>query len=105
MSAANYAAGVKKVRKLRVAHNLVVETAREIAQAYYEEAARDNGFYRDFPDAAEFVDRSWNAFSNAARESLVSMLAMDDYSEHTKATIYDALLKDGAFNHRGQTVQ
>ena len=100
MTEANYAAGVCKVKKLRVAHNLVAQTAQEMARAYYEEAARDNGFFRDFPDVEGFVGRAWNAFANDARETLAAMLGMDDVAEPVKAKIYDALLKDGAFNPR-----
>lgn len=84
-------------KRLRVAHFKVREVAFEMAREWYEEAARDNGFFARWPSREGFVQANWNSFSQDARQALVAILA-GDYPESMKEPIYQALLLDGAFN-------
>lgn len=77
----------------KFAHELVAETAKEFAAAWYEEAAHDNTFYAYYPSQKGFIKREWFRFVEAARKHLALMLGMSATPEHQKEQIFDALVK------------
>lgn len=75
-------------------HIYIKKTAMEMCAAVYEEAAKDNKFHKDHPDVRAFQVKYWSMYINAARETLVSMLANPAISEHMKEEICDIIIKD-----------
>lgn len=75
------------------AHPLIAETAQNMAEALYEELARNNAWYVRNPDRRAFVVRLWPTLLAEARATLAQMLA-GTYDEQLKAQIYDALSLD-----------
>lgn len=76
------------------AHELIAKTAEEMAQAIYEELAKDNQFYKLYPDRKVFVSRAMPHMLTEARKALTQLLTKVDYPEHLKEQIADALAKD-----------
>jgi hypothetical protein len=77
----------------KMAHELVAETAKEMAGAWYEEAAHDDEFYAFYPSQNKFIKREWHRFIEQARQTLASMLGRVGVDEWQKEQIFDALLK------------
>lgn len=77
----------------KMTHELIAATAKEMAGAWYEEAAHDNEFYKFYPGQVGFIKREWGRFVEAARISLVKMLGMPATPEWQKEQIHDALIK------------
>lgn len=78
----------------RYVHKRIKKIAVEMAHAYYEDAARNNTFYKFYPDAAFFVKREWKRFVLHARNSLVDCLKSNQLNETQKEEIMDVLLLD-----------
>lgn len=79
----------------RQVHTLIAETAKEIAGAWYEQAAsKDANFYRRFPNQRRFVASKWGSFVGEARQSLTAILGQKEYPENLKREIYEALIND-----------
>lgn len=74
-------------------HELIAETAREMAGCWYEEAAHDNEFYEFYPKQKFFINREWKRFVEAARMTMVNMLGLSTTPEWQKEQISDALIK------------
>ena len=74
-------------------HKEVRKIARGIAAAAYEDLARDDVFYKAYPDQKKFVERHWKNFIGAARKSLVQMLG-ENYPEHIKEHVFDVYVQD-----------
>jgi len=87
----------------KYSHKLVSKTAQQIAAEFYQEAARDNAFYKMWPNERQFVNKRWGNFIRPAREALTRMLTMSQYSEDIKVEIYQALLLDRALPPKGDT--
>lgn len=79
---------------IQTCHVYVKKLAREMAGAAYEEAARDDAFYKAYPDQKEFIRKYWGVYVGEARNMLVTMLGMPSVSEHMKAEIFDIVVKD-----------
>jgi len=78
----------------KLAHKLIAETAKEMAGAFYEEAAGESDdFYRYYPKQREFINREWKRFIEAARIQLSKMLGMPHVPEQQKEIIFEALIK------------
>ena len=77
----------------KFAHKLLAETAKELAGAFYEEAAHDDTFYSYYPDQKKFIKREWHRFVETARLQLSKMLGMPHVSEAEKEQIFAALVK------------
>jgi hypothetical protein len=77
----------------RFAHELIANTAKDMAACFYEEAAHDNDFYRFYPNQKMFIAREWKRFVEHARKQLAEMLGRSDIPEHQKEFIHDALIK------------
>lgn len=78
------------------AHPLVASTAVEMANSLYEDWAKDNAFFKRFPEGKgrrKFVKCVAPQLMNAARGALAQMLR-GDYPESTKVQIYEALTAD-----------
>lgn len=79
-------------------HILFKRTAEEICAAAYEELAKDNGFYKCWPNQKAFVVLHWGQFLSLARQHLVECLSSPRLPEAAKEEIFDALLKERAIN-------
>ncbi len=79
----------------RHCHKMVREVAQGICAAFYEQAAHDNVFRRQFPSQRSYVYDKWGAFVDAARAQMAKMLA-GNYPETMKNVIYEALQYDAA---------
>ena len=77
----------------KFAHELVAETAKEMAACWYEEAAHDNEFYHFYPKQKIFINREWKRFIEAAKATLAQMLGNPATPEYQKEQIADALIK------------
>mgnify|MGYP001556543085 CR=1 FL=1 len=87
------------------AHKLVVETARKMAEAIYEELAKDNNWPKVKPELRaglghkiareKFIQRNLAKFLGEARSTLTEMLN-GHYPESLKEEILDALIKDAS---------
>lgn len=83
-----------------VAHKLIAATAREMAEALFEEWARENSFHAAFRTKkarALFVSRVAPKLFEDARRALTSMLGDPNIPESTKEQIYEAILLDATF--------
>lgn len=68
----------RPTRAKGVVHELVAQTAKEMAAAVYEGmATAHNDFYVTWPSLEAFVRRRWTTFIQPAREQLAEMLAPD----------------------------
>lgn len=79
-------------------HKLLADTAKGMAGAHYGDLARNNRFYKAWPEEAAFVRRNWTLYLDVARQTLVGMLGDPKRSDHEKELIADAILRDGAIN-------
>lgn len=83
----------QKPEKQKFAHELIAETAKEMAACWYEEAAHDNEFFAFYPVQAKFVKREWPRFIEHARKQLAGMLGSPMVPEDQKEQIFEALIK------------
>ena len=89
--------GIKKRTK---GHKLVVETAREMALAVYEECALvNNEWYKVWPSSKRYVEKSLPLFIPKARATLVDLMNRTK-DESLKEKIYEALCLDNEFIDR-----
>lgn len=79
--------------KQKFAHEMLAETAKEMAACFYEELAHDNEFYAFYPKQKEFIKREWKKFITPAKATLAQMLANPMTPEWQKEQIFDALVK------------
>lgn len=78
----------------KLAHELVAETAKGVAGAFYEIAASESDdFYRMYPKEKDFIRKEWSRFIDIAKKQLSAMLGMAHVDENQKAQIFDALIK------------
>ena len=75
-------------------HILIARTAKEMAQAAYENLVQDNTFYQRYKDRRSSVRSMWPTLVPQARSMLTDMLARPDVSKHMKVEIYEALCLD-----------
>lgn len=79
---------------MKVVHQLIAKTAKEIANEAYEMMAHDNAFHAEWPVRSVFVTRNWPMFVEGARTALLQIL-QSDAPEQMKEPIYEAFLIDG----------
>lgn len=79
-------------------HKMIADTAKGCAEVQWEQLAKQNKFYKAWPDKARFVRANWPKYIAVARATLTGMLGNPKYDEAMKAEIHDALLRDGAVN-------
>jgi hypothetical protein len=78
----------------KLAHELIAETAREMAGAFYEIAASESDdFFKFYPEQKIFISREWGRFVEPARIQLSAMLGMTSMPEDQKEQIFNALIK------------
>jgi hypothetical protein len=77
----------------KLAHEMLAQTAKEMAGCWYEEAAHDNEFYAFYPKQKMFINREWHRFIDAAKYTLALMLGNPLTPEWQKERIMDALIK------------
>lgn len=80
-------------KKPKFTHELIAQTAKELAACWYEEAAHDNEFYAFYPKQKMFMNREWKRFVEPARKTLATMLGDPMLPEWQKEQIMDALVK------------
>jgi hypothetical protein len=81
-----------------VVHKMIADTAKGCAREAWDGLAKQNAFYRRFPNADAFVLACWPQYLPVARNILVGMLGSPKYPDTMKAEIHEVLLKDGAVN-------
>lgn len=86
-------------------HNYVAKVAQGMAAEVYEQMARDNKFYKVWPNQKYFINKNWPNFIKEARGILASMLTMPTYSEEQKDEIMQALFLDRALPAGDTSVQ
>lgn len=74
-------------------HKEVRRIAKDLAGAAYEDFAKNDEFYKNFPNQNLFIARHWKNFVGIARETLVYMLGQN-YPEAMKEDIFDIYTKD-----------
>lgn len=74
-------------------HKEIRKIAREMAGAAYEELAKDDVFYKNYPNQNVFIGRHWKNFVGDARKTLALMLGQN-YDAAMKKDIFDILIKD-----------
>lgn len=77
----------------KLAHELIAQTAKDMAGAWYEDAAHDNEFYAFYPKQKMFINREWHRFIDVAKATLAIMLGNSMTPEWQKERIFDALVK------------
>ncbi len=80
--------------KKSMVHWRIAEIARAMAHSYYDRFASNNEFYKMFPVEEQYVMLEWPKFIPAARDTLVDMLSMDQFTMEQKEDIMEALLLD-----------
>lgn len=90
------------IRAKGVVHELLAETAKEIAAADWEgRCSVSNNFYKTWPNVNAWVRKRWTSYIRDARETLAELLDPSRSSMTTEAMrvqIYDALLLNAAVN-------
>lgn len=86
------------------AHKSIAHLAVEMAQAVYEECARDNGWYAVNRNRRAWVRRNVGQFIPEARAILTEMLTSERVSDKEKEEIFDALLQDNSIPRNGSPV-
>lgn len=88
----------------RACHKLIADTAKGIAEAAYEELAKDDLFFKTWPNRKVFVTKWWPTYIPAARATLATMLTKPEhFSLHSQ--IEDALIKDWTLIPQNKRVQ
>lgn len=90
------------VKAKGVVHELLAETAKEIAAADWEgRASVSNNFYKSWPSVQVWVRTRWTSYIRDARETLAELLDPSKHymtNESMRLQIYDALLLNAAVN-------
>lgn len=96
---------------MKICHQLIAKTAKEITFAAYEILAHDDAFYRAWPNQRRFVARQWKNFIGHARASLMVMLQPIPGTENDpdgpkylahetmREAIMEAFVLEGAYKH------
>lgn len=79
-------------------HKLIGDTAKGMALEHWEQLAKNNNFYKLWPDPLEFQRQKWPLYLDVARQTLIGMLGSPTISDEQKECIADAVLRDGAVN-------
>lgn len=74
-------------------HKEVRKISKGIAGAAYEQLAKDDVFFKAYPNEDEFIRKYWVAFIPQARQALLQMLG-GEYPEAMKEEIFDIYQKD-----------
>lgn len=88
----------KPMKAKGMVHKMIADTAKGCAGVQWEQLAKQNKFYKAWPDRSVFVRQNWPKYLATARAILTAMLGNPKYSDEMKAEIHDALLRDGAVN-------
>lgn len=81
-------------------HWRIAKVAKEIAACEYEEMARDNVFFAQWPKRRAFIQANWGLYIDPARQALTGLLNQPGFPDAMKEEIYEALMLDGVFNPR-----
>lgn len=81
-------------------HWRIAKVAKEIAACEYEQMAKDNAFFAQWPKRRAFIQINWGLYIDPAREALTGLLHQPDFPAAAKEEIYEALMLDGTFNPR-----
>lgn len=79
---------------MALCHKEVRRIAKELAGAAYEDFAKNDAFYKMWPNQNLFIAKRWKSFVGIARNTLVYMLGQPHYSDAVKADLYDVIVKD-----------
>jgi hypothetical protein len=78
---------------MALCHKAVREIAKEMAGASYEELAKEDAFYKRFPNQNLFIAKHWKNYLPFARHSLLQILG-GDYPDAVKQDTFEIYLKD-----------
>lgn len=86
----------KRWNQKSFAHKMVADLQVEMAQALYEELAKSNNFYQDWPASKrnQWVKQCAPTLRQHARATLAEMLNQRGITDQEKEEIYEALLLD-----------
>src|ERR1700681_579934 len=76
------------------AHRMVAHIAEEMAQALYEELAKNDAWYAQHQDRADAIKGMAPSLRQEARKVLAEMLGDEKTSQYDKERIYEALVND-----------
>ena len=79
----------------RHCHKMIRDTATWLAAEFYEKAAKDNLFRKQFPSQEAYMADKWGAFVDEAKATLAQMLARP-YPDDFKQRVYEALQYNAA---------
>lgn len=85
-------------------HKLIGDTAKGMALEHWEQLAKNNRFFKVWPDPLEFQRQKWPLYIDVARQTLVGMLGDPKLSDEKKEFIADAILRDGAVNPKAMAI-
>lgn len=74
-------------------HKEIRRIAKGIAGAAYEQMAREDTFFKAYPDENAFIERHWKNFIPDARKSLVALMS-GDYPEKIKEDAFNIFVQD-----------
>lgn len=86
------------VKAKGMVHEQIAHTAKALTREHYDQLARNNRFFKKYPDVEDFAFRKWPLYIDMARQMLTAMLGSPKYDTAFKDGIFDALTKDGAIN-------
>ena len=88
---------------MKYCHKLLENIAKEICGAAYEDMAKDDIFFKHWPNQKMFIKKQWGNFVKPARESLAQLLGRPDWPEEQKELMMEALFYDRALPPNGDT--
>ena len=97
----SFSSTIRTPKQRAYATPMVTSTAQEMCAAIYEELAKDNKFYAQWPSQDVFVSKFSHQYLEEARQALIKILA-GDYPESMKQPIYEDLLLDKGLAEAGE---
>ena len=76
-------------------HKHIKKMSKELAGAAYENFAKNDEFYKAFPNQNAFIARHWKNFIGIARQTLVFIMdKSSNYPEAMKAEAFEIYMQD-----------
>lgn len=79
-------------------HKLIGDTAKGMALEHWEQLAKNNNFFKLWPDPDEFQRQKWPLYVDIAKQTLIGMLGNPKLPAEQAELIHDVILRDGAVN-------
>lgn len=75
-------------------HKELRKIAKGIAGAAYEQFAKDDLFYKNYPDQNAFIERHWKNYVGHARNAMIQMLSDTSLSTSMKDEVAEIIFQD-----------